>query len=364
MRISLLFSRYIGRQFLLQSGMCLAIMMMILFCVEIAELARRAGSQGVSFSLILQMAVFRIPSETFKLLPFAVLLGTMLSLSKFTRSQELIVARAAGISVWQFLAPFLLSAVMAGTLFVMALDPLASAMLSRYESLESKYLRGKPSLLISSSGLWLREEGQQGQDEHIIHALRVSQKEMRLSDVTVFVFDGEKRFTYRIDSDKANLREGYWELTNSVRASPGKPSEKMKSAKLPTSITIHDIQDSFAAPETISFWQLRSFIDTLEKAGFSALRHKMHWYGLLSLPLFLTGMVMLASLFSLRPPRQGKIGILLTAGVGIGFLIYFLSDIIHALGLSGTLPVEIAAWAPAFLTSLTAGSLLLHWEDG
>ena len=57
-------------------------------------------------------------------------------------------------------------------------------------------------------------------------------------------------------------------------------------------------------------------------------------------------------------------GILVTCGILSGFVIYFLSNVIYALGLSGTLPVFLAAWAPAIITNFIGISALLHFEDG
>jgi len=49
------------------------------------------------------MTIMRLPSSAQKIYPFAILVGGMITLTRLTRSHELIVARAAGVSVWQFL---------------------------------------------------------------------------------------------------------------------------------------------------------------------------------------------------------------------------------------------------------------------
>src|SRR3546814_8846276 len=71
-----------------------------------------------------------------------------------------------------FLLPVLGSSVVIGMLAVSALNPLASALLSRYESLEASYMRNQESkLAVSESGLWLRQADDGGQS--VIHAERV-----------------------------------------------------------------------------------------------------------------------------------------------------------------------------------------------
>ena len=47
-----------------------------------------------------------------------------------------------------------------------------------------------------------------------------------------------------------------------------------------------------------------------------------------------------------------------------GFILYFVTDVVYALGLSASLPVQLAAWAPAGVAALLGLSVLFHLEDG
>jgi len=75
--------------------------------------------------------------------------------------------------------------------------------------------------------------------------------------------------------------------------------------------------------------------------------------------------VLVAAVFSLRPDmRSGGIMMRLSGGVVAGFIFYFFSKVIYALGLSSTLPVGMAAWIPAIVTGLVGLGALFHLEDG
>jgi len=52
------------------------------------------------------------------------------------------------------------------------------------------------------------------------------------------------------------------------------------------------------------------------------------------------------------------------AGLGAGFVLYFFSRLTYALGLSATLPLALAAWAPALVAALLGLTYLFHSEDG
>jgi lipopolysaccharide export system permease protein len=75
-------------------------------------------------------------------------------------------------------------------------------------------------------------------------------------------------------------------------------------------------------------------------------------------------MVLFAAAFTLRPQRRGGTTIIIAGGVATGFVIYFASDVVYALGLSARLPALLAAWSPAAVGCLLGAGVLFHLEDG
>ncbi len=364
MRLSSTLSAYIGRQFLYWFGCVFLSLLALVFVFDLVELLRRVAlRRQAGLGLVVELAFLKLPTMAQTLLPFAILFGTMMTYWRLTRSQELVVARAAGVSVWQFLLPALVAAALIGTVRTTLFNPLASVLTQRYEQLEAQIFRGRTSLLaVSESGLWLRQMSDRGQS--ILHAQGVSQQHMELMDVTVFLYEGLDRYAGRIDAASAQLDAGFWVIRDAVVSTGDRPPVREPTVRLSTDLTIETIQDSFAAPETMSFWELPAFIEVLEKAGFSAARHRLHFHGLLAAPLMLCAMVLIAATFSLRMVRRGGTMAVAGAGVVVGFLVYFASDVIFALGLSGRLPVELAAWTPAAVSTLLGLATLLHLEDG
>lgn len=369
---SITISLYIGRVFFVTFLATLGVLASIIFLIDLMELLRRTAEKpDISFILVLKMAALKLPHMIERILPYAVLVGGMLSFTRLTRSQELAIARAAGISAWQFSASAVFIAFLIGGVYITMLNPLAAAMISRYEFLENKYIAGNTSsITISSSGLWLRQAHiepitilEKPVNEYILNSRRVDAEGMRLREVTVFGYDGTQ-FSGRIDAAYAALNIGYWQLEDVQLSTPGQLPQKLKSLRLPTDLRITEIQDSFAEPETLSFWQLGRFISTLERSGFSALKHKIHWQAMLSTPLLLAGMTLIAVLFSLHMPRRGKLHLLVLAGLATGFIVNFSLSLFHAFGYSGGLPVALATWGAPVSLILFGCAALLHYEDG
>src|SRR5665213_2758214 len=323
--------RYLAHQFITGVAVVYIGFLFLALSLDIVGLFDHTAAKHVPTGIIIGMALLQLPDLGLKLLPFAVLLGGVFAFVRLSRSQELIAVRAAGVSTWSLLAPALTVAVGLGIFTVLVLTPLTSRMLVQYSEMEAKYIRGQASqLAISRNGLWLRQGD--SKDQSVIHALRVADQGLRLHDA--------------------------W-----VSGADGKPAHHPVYS-LPTTLTPAQIQESFASPETISFWDLPYFIQTARKAGFSATRYMLYFDSLLVMPALFAAMVFMAASFSLRLARLGGLLRVILYSALAGFGVYFFGNVTTALGDSGILPVALAASAPATAAILLGMTLVFHQEDG
>jgi lipopolysaccharide export system permease protein len=355
--------QYLARQFLTAVGVMFAGFAFLSFSIDLVDLLDRTGDRHVPTIAVVAMALLQLPDLTLKLLPFAVLLGGIFSFVRLSRSHELQAIRAAGVSAWNLLAAPLCVALALGAIAVVAFTPLASGLLAQYSAMEARLIRGQASqLAISENGLWLRQGDAKAQS--VIHALRVADQGVRLEDVTIFLYGAADRFLGRIDARSAMLGKGVWTLRDAWVSGDSAQLHHYASYNLPTGLTPKRIQESFAAPDTLSFWALPGFIETARQAGFSATRYVLYYDSLLMLPAMFAAMVLVAASFSLRLARLGGLGRIIVLGALTGFGVYFLSALTRALGESGILPVPLAAAAPATAAILLGMTLVFHQEDG
>jgi lipopolysaccharide export system permease protein len=161
------------------------------------------------------------------------------------------------------------------------------------------------------------------------------------------------------------LKEGYWEFQEVQLHRQGVTvAQDMERYELPTALTIDEIEDSFASPDTMSFWNFPDNIRTLEATGFDATRLRVHYQTLWAQPLFFASMVLLAACVSMRPPRQRGAFMLIVLGIFIGFIVFFMSSFLQALGTSHQLPIILAAWSPAMICFLLGLTVIMNLEDG
>ena len=356
--------RYLGMQFLIAVGTVLAGFMVIVFLFDFIETLRRFSAKGdLGIGSIIGMSLLKMPNLAEQTIPFATLFGATWCFARLSRSSELVVARASGLSAWQFLAPSIGLGIVGGALLVAIYNPVAALMIRKEEALEAKYSGSRPSVFgISPTGLWLRQMNREG--PAVINAQRVRDQGAALDGVTIVVADTQDRFLGLIKAQGARLRDGYWELTGGEVRWAGRETTPEPIARFGTPLSRAQIEDSFVSPKTMSFWDLPRFIRLAEQAGFRATQHKLHFYTMLSTPLMLSAMILLAAVFALRVQRGRGIGLLIVGAVLSGFVFYFAGNLTRALGLSGVVPVTLAAWAPAAAATLLGVAFLLHLEDG
>ncbi len=180
----------------------------------------------------------------------------------------------------------------------------------------------------------------------------------------MFRLSADDRELVRVQAADAELTPGAWLLRGARTMTPDHLPDPVGTMRLPTDLTVGRVQDSFASPDTLSVWALPDFIALLERSGFSAIRHRLHFQTLLALPLLAGTMTLVAAGFSMRATRRGGVAQMIGSGVAAGFMLFVVSKVAEEFGQSGTLPAVLAAWAPAVAGLMLAMSLLLHLEDG
>jgi lipopolysaccharide export system permease protein len=358
--------RYFAGRFLVSAVGVFASIFVLLVLVDYIEMVRKtSGLVSASAITVAQTSLYRVPQLLEKLMPFCVLIGAMTCYLALSRRLELVVARAAGVSAWQFIAPALASSLILGTLATVAYNPMSANLRELSKRMEAELFGSSPGGGIQdASGFWLNQVNSDGQ--WIINAARSEQQGVRLTGLTLFRFGpGPKlEFEERIEAREASLEEGRWAFKTVRRYSLNKPPVDQETYYLPTTLTPAQVRNSFSTPETVSFWQLPGYIRSSESSGFATAGYRLQYHKLIAQPFLLAAMVMLAASVSLRFFRMGGVQKMVLSGVGAGFLLYVLSKVTEDLSKAELMHPIAAAWLPVCVGGLTGFLALLYQEDG
>ena len=358
-------SRYFGLRFLTTAILVFVGILSLVALVDYIEMMRKtSGMPNIPASVVAQTSLFRVPQIAERIMPFSVLIAAMSCYLNLSRRLELVVARAAGMSAWQFVAPALIVALLLGVAGTLLYNPMAAALQERSRRLEVEFLGGSPEsgLQSTGNGFWVRQKNADIQS--IVNAQTSSEQGVRLGGVTVFTYDAAGHFLERIEAKTAVLEPGAWRLTEARIYSNTAPPSDRGDYLLKTSLTPEQVRESFATAESVPFWDLPLYIEIADHSGLSAASYRLQYQKLLARPFVLASMVLLAAAVSLRFFRFGGVQKMILSGVSAGFLLYVLSKVTDDLSKAELMHPIAAAWLPVVVGGLTGLVALLYQEDG
>jgi lipopolysaccharide export system permease protein len=356
-------SRYFGLRFLNAVLVVFVGIFALVTLIDYIEMMRRAGDvPNVSAVLVAKTSIYRVPQVVERILPFCVLIGAMSCYLNLSRRLELVIARSAGLSAWQFVTPALGVAFVLGIIATTIYNPISAVLQERSKRFESELFGQTANSLRQSGTFWVSQRTDEGQA--IINAVSSRDQGINLNGVSVFTFDNDGRFKQRFEARAAVLEPGAWRLRDARIYSVGVLPAIQSEYRLKTSLTPEQVRESFATPETVPFWELPQYIQIAEHAGLAAAGYRLQFQKLMARPFLLSAMVLLAAAVSLRFFRFGGVQKMVLSGVAAGFLLYVLSKVTEDLSKAELMHPVAAAWLPVLVGGVTGFIALLYQEDG
>jgi len=356
-------ARYFGLRFLSAVLVVFGGIFALVALIDYIELMRRAGDiPNVSAALVAKTSLYRVPQVVERILPFCILIGAMSCYLNLSRRLELVVARSAGLSAWQFVMPALVVAFALGIVATTVYNPISAMLQERSKRFEAELFGNATNAPRRGGSFWVSQRTDDGQA--IINAAGSRDQGINLSGVSIFSFDVDGHFKQRIEARAAVLEPGVWRLRDARIYALGILPVDQAEYRLKTSLTPEQVRESFATPETVPFWELPQYIRIAEHAGLVAAGYRLQFQKLLARPFLLAAMVLLAAAVSLRFFRFGGVQKMILSGVAAGFLLYVLSKVTEDLSKAELMHPVAAAWLPVLVGGVTGFSALLYQEDG
>ncbi|MEQ1781946.1 MAG: LptF/LptG family permease, partial [Hyphomonadaceae bacterium] len=147
--------RYIFRECVASLALTLGIILLAIVLVDVVEQMRTIGDRTqIGIDTAFTLTMMKTPGLVLETLPFAMLVGSILTYSQLSRRSEIPAIRAVGVSAWRFLGPVMVLAVIIGVLMVTVLDPLATRMNADFEATRARLLGNTTP---TNSGVWLSQ---------------------------------------------------------------------------------------------------------------------------------------------------------------------------------------------------------------
>ena len=304
--------------------------------------------------------VFVTPQYVYYIIPLAVLVAALVTISVLTKNNELIVMKACGISLYRIALPMMLCAVVAGAaLFGLEESILGPA--NRRAELLNDAIRGRLRGSDAINRQWV--VGTRGE---IYHYTFIDPQTRRMLGLSVYEFsEGMERISRRTFAQRAAAvsTEGpVWRLEEGWTRSFSTTGAAEAFGAFETADRTLDAVSTFVteAPDSrfMGYAQLRAYTERLRAGGFDVLAQDVALAGKVAFPFVTIIMTLMAVPFAVLTGRGGAMAAL---GIGIGLaLTYWITiSVFAAMGTGGLVTPLLAAWAPNMIFGAAAVYLLL-----
>ncbi len=346
--------RYIG-QVVTQTVLAVVTVLVVLFgMISFANEADKIGRADYTIGMAVIYTLLKLPLQLYQLFPLSVLLGTMMGLGLLSSHGELVVVRAAGVSITRIIVAVMKSMALLILLVIFIGEMVAPPAYQYAVHSRVKAMAGKISLN-TDYGLWARD------GDMFIHVRRV-ENDGRLIDIRLYDFDKDTRKMRFVLSAETGVFDGQqWRLSKVSKGViepdrivvKGIGELRWQSLLDPDLINIVSV-----GPDELSSFKLWDYIRYLKDNGLEYEQYELALYNRLFMPLAIIAMVLIAVPFVFVSQRHSSIGQKVVIGFLIGIVFYIANRLIGQMGLVYDFPPMLAAALPTLLVIAAAGFLL------
>ena len=347
--------RYISAIYLRAAAISFAALLSIFYIGTFIDKSDKLFKGQATTGMVLRLLGFMTPQFVYFVIPLAALLSVLVTFGLLSRSNELSVMKACGISLYRIAAPLLLlSVVWSGVLFALEQQILARAN-EQVDRLDSA-IRGRPPRTSSPlTRTWLI-----GKDGDIYHYTRFDPQQKAIQNLAIF---RPAKDTWQLESQlftpRATFAGGQWTGANGWQqdfTGRGRwtafPQRTLALEPPEYFETEQPIAEMMTVPE------LKRFIDEQAASGINVVPLTIELQKKLAFPLVTVVMTLLAIPFGMTTGKRGTL-----YGIGIGIVLalsyYVVGNAFAAIGKAGMLDPILAGWAPNILAAGSAAYLLL-----
>ena len=351
---------YMARLFLVRTFAITFTLVLILQALDLlSETGKLLEPAGNGQAEVLRYVGLRAPQIFAFALPFAVLLGTILTLITMNQNSEVVALKAAGMSAHQVLAPLLIASFGVAVVSFTFNDRVVARATATLEAWRKVDYGPLPVDRGDRTNVWVRD----GDD--LIEVARITGRgdAARLGSITLYDRQGGRLRTIISAPNGVRAGDGWrigpaerFDVASGTVTSLG--SVVVARGVRPDQFTLGTVN-----ADGMTFRGLRAAIDDLADAGRptksleGALWHK------LSGPLSSVLMPLLGAVAAFGIARSGKLFIRAVIGMGLGFAYFVADNFALAMGNLGAYPPFLAAWAPFLLFFLIGEAVLIRTEE-
>ena len=341
----MIIDRYIARAVLAGTFMSLFVFGALFAFISFVSELQHVGMNNYGALKAFLYVMLNLPLLLYQVFPSAMLLGGLLSLGALASSSELIVMRAAGISIMRITASVLKAGVFLIVIVVLLGELLAPVAISTAKTMRAEALEGRV-LTRDRTGLWSKY------GNNFVY-IGLVLPDVQLRNVVIYELNDDHRLSKTTFARQAHYEDGLWHLRDVTSSAITKQSVKStfnETEVWPAMVSTDLFNVLNLEPEDMSateLWQYSQYLDEneLESDAFWL----AFWVKIFT-PLTSVGMLMIAvPLVLTSSSRTGGAGQRILVGVMIGVVFFVLNRVVNQMGIIYGITPIISAGLPSII---------------
>ncbi|PYR90006.1 MAG: hypothetical protein DMF84_22490 [Acidobacteria bacterium] len=348
--------RYISRIYLRTAAISFAALLGLFYISTFIDRADKIFKGQASTAKVAVLLAYYTPQFIYYVIPIAALLSVLVTFGLLSRTSELSVMKACGISLYRIVAPLLLlSMAWSGVLFGLEQQVMARAN-RRADALDAE-IRGRPPRTFNPlTRRWLI-----ARDGAIYHYSYFDPTRLALDNLAIYRPSKDAwQLASQTFAQRVTWGDGQWQAVDGWEQNFTGPAARWRAVR--QRALALEAPDYFETEqplaEMMTVPQLKDFIDELAASGFNSVPLSVELQKKIAFPFVTVVMTLLAVPFGMTTGKRGTL-----YGIGIGIVIaltYWIAvGAFAAVGKAGLLSPVLAGWAPNVLAAGGAAYLML-----
>ena len=330
------------------------------FIINLFEEINFFKDYEVGFGIPVILSFLFVPSLLYKMFPFVILLSGIWFFLKIKKTDEIVAMKVSGMSNFSVIIVPSIISVLLGIIYVTSLNPITSALVTKYENIKGAYYEKEQDYLatVTINGIWIKEKN--FGKNYIVRASNLDNQ--NLKNLSIYEFDLKNNFIQRVEAKSADISNLDWTLENSkVMDKDGKViAENIEDLQYRSKYDIKKIKSLYSNLDTVSFWNLNQEIKLLEDRGYTTREMRGRLQSSLAFPFFLLSMILLSGVFTLGMNFKENNWTYVFIAIISSVLIFYFNDFSAALGKTDKLPIEISVWMPIVIIFIFSAVGVIH----
>lgn len=351
-----LLDQYVSRAYLRIAGIAFVALLSLFYISTFLDKTDKIFKGQATASSVVALLFYMTPQFIYFVIPIAALLAVLVTFGALSRSSELTVMKACGISLYRAALPVIfLSLGFSAMIFGLEQRLLARAN-RRAEVLDAQIRGRQPRIFDAMNRRWVVSR-----DGDIYHFRLFDPERDELSGLTIYTArKDEWALGTMMYADRARYRSGWSAPAGWIQDFTARPARwtPFKDRRLPDLEPPDYFETEQPVAEMMTVGQLRRYVQELSASGLNVTAQAVELQRKLAFPFVTLVMTLLAVPFGVSMGRRGTL-----YGIGIGIVLalsyWILSSVFVAIGKGGLLDPVLAGWAPNVIVLGTACYLFL-----